>query len=448
MRRELRFQRDVLDADQAGRSVGHGAGDAPGRGGAVGIGQGDDQLDEAFIDAFGVAAGFERPALAAFEAQVIPIEFATRGASWIGTVWTGGAIIGPAMGGLLIAIVGLPATYAVITVMLLLSVLFVTRNASKGIPEQPEVKEGFVESLAAGVRYVGKNQILVGSMALDLFGPYAAPAMAPGFGLTLAEANGGLALRIDAGRYYVQGILCESEGCDYLDQPHFTPGDGKNGEEDALRRWLGASNRDSARFFVYLKVWERHVTSLEMPHLREVALGHHDQRPFGRWAVRRCLRPEDDLEGHARVGHRVPPRLVPVGDHRVDAAVLHVVLRLGLGGGEEQKPVDEVTEPVDLGDRAVVRLSGPARQPEPEDLESDTQRRERIAQGVRGVRDKPSLRLPGSLDVGCHRTERSGQLAHLGRPEVLFAARRCPGRIRGGARGQAADQCVAQRAHA
>jgi len=30
----------------------------------------------------GVAAGFERPALAAFETQVIPIEVATRGASW------------------------------------------------------------------------------------------------------------------------------------------------------------------------------------------------------------------------------------------------------------------------------------------------------------------------------------------------------------------------------
>lgn len=126
------------------------------------------------------------------------------------------------------------------------------------------------------------------TMALDLFGPYAAPAMAPGFGLTLAEANGGLALRIDAGRYYVQGILCESEGCDYLDQPHFTPGDGKNGEEDALRRWLGASNRDSARFFVYLKVWERHVTSLEMPHLREVALGGPDtcSRTQVVWQVR------------------------------------------------------------------------------------------------------------------------------------------------------------------
>ncbi len=126
------------------------------------------------------------------------------------------------------------------------------------------------------------------TMALDLFGPYAAPAMAPGFALSLAEGNGGLALHIDAGRYYVQGVLCESEGCDYLDQPHFIPADGKDGEEDPLRRWLGATNRDGARFWVYLKVWERHVTSVEMPHLREVALGGPDtcSRSQVVWQVR------------------------------------------------------------------------------------------------------------------------------------------------------------------
>jgi hypothetical protein len=126
------------------------------------------------------------------------------------------------------------------------------------------------------------------TMALDLFGPYAAPAMAPGFGLTLADTNGGLALHIDAGRYYVQGVLCESEGCDYLDQPHFVPGDGKSGAEDPLRRWLGSTNRDGARFWVYLRVWERHVTSLDLPHLREVALGGPDtcSRTQVVWQVR------------------------------------------------------------------------------------------------------------------------------------------------------------------
>jgi len=45
----------------------------------------------AVVFLIGIAAGFERPALTAFEAQVIPIEHATRGASWTGSMWTGGA---------------------------------------------------------------------------------------------------------------------------------------------------------------------------------------------------------------------------------------------------------------------------------------------------------------------------------------------------------------------
>ncbi|TDK21487.1 hypothetical protein E2F46_14710 [Luteimonas aestuarii] len=126
------------------------------------------------------------------------------------------------------------------------------------------------------------------TMALDLFGSYAAPAMAPGFGLSLASADGVLALRIGAGRYYVHGVLCENEGCDYLDQPHFTPGDGTNDEEDPLRHWLASTDRDGARFWIYLKVWERHVTPLEMPHLHEVALAGPDtcSRSQVVWQVR------------------------------------------------------------------------------------------------------------------------------------------------------------------
>ncbi len=57
----------------------------------------------AVVFLIGVAAGFERPALTAFEAQVIPIEHATRGASWTGSMWTGGAIVGPAVAEVLLA---------------------------------------------------------------------------------------------------------------------------------------------------------------------------------------------------------------------------------------------------------------------------------------------------------------------------------------------------------
>ncbi|MET4726694.1 hypothetical protein ABIE09_000465 [Lysobacter enzymogenes] len=129
------------------------------------------------------------------------------------------------------------------------------------------------------------------TLARDLFGPYAAPVDNAGFDLQLQGEDGALSLAIGAGRYYVQGILCESEGCDYIDQPHFRPQpQGKDtGSGDPLRRWLESSSRDDdARFWVYLKVWERHITSVEWPSLREVALGGPDtcSRAQVVWQVR------------------------------------------------------------------------------------------------------------------------------------------------------------------
>ena len=131
----------------------------------------------AVIFLIGMAAGFERPALVAFETQVIPVEHATRGASLTGSAWTAAAIIGPAAGGLAVAFIGIPATYLAIAVVLGLSVLLVTRIGRKPMPE-PEESEGFVKSLGGGIGYVAHHQVLLSSMALDLFAVFFGGAMA------------------------------------------------------------------------------------------------------------------------------------------------------------------------------------------------------------------------------------------------------------------------------
>jgi len=125
----------------------------------------------------GIAAGFERPALAAFEAQVVPIEFAARGASWMGAVWTGGAVLGPALGGFAIAFLGVPATLVLVSALLGLGTLLILRIGRKPLPA-PTPGEGFLSSLGGGVRYVARNQPLLGSMALDLFAVFFGGAIA------------------------------------------------------------------------------------------------------------------------------------------------------------------------------------------------------------------------------------------------------------------------------
>ena len=116
----------------------------------------------------GIAAGFERPAFTAFETQVIPVAHASEGVSLTGSVWTTGAIVGPAAGGFAIALLGLPVAYALITILLIVAVWSVTRIGRKPMPP-PAEQEPFVQSVSKGVRYVAGHQVLLGSMALDLF---------------------------------------------------------------------------------------------------------------------------------------------------------------------------------------------------------------------------------------------------------------------------------------
>jgi hypothetical protein len=104
-------------------------------------------------------------------------------------------------------------------------------------------------------------------LARDVIGPSAAPA-GPDGGFALAlDPNGDGIFTISQGRYYVDGILVENdtENCTYRTQPDF-PVPSKDP--------LLAVNADTNQvFWVYLDVWERHVTSLEDDSIRETALG-------------------------------------------------------------------------------------------------------------------------------------------------------------------------------
>jgi MFS family permease len=125
----------------------------------------------------GIASGFFRPAMSAFEAQVIPLEHAARGQSWMSSIWLAGGIIGPAMGGFAYAIIGVTNTYLLIAALFAISVFCLSRISKKPAPV-PQQGESIWQSISQGAKYVVKNQYLVGSMALDLFAVLFGGAMA------------------------------------------------------------------------------------------------------------------------------------------------------------------------------------------------------------------------------------------------------------------------------
>lgn len=106
----------------------------------------------------------------------------------------------------------------------------------------------------------------VRTLAADLLGPAAYPS-GPG-----GQSTGGFSVdafegdnfTVAPGRMYVDGILCECDGTDYWSQP-----------DGHLDRERERDRLSTSPFMVYLRVWERLVTAVEAPRIREVALGLH-----------------------------------------------------------------------------------------------------------------------------------------------------------------------------
>ena len=116
----------------------------------------------------GVASGFERPAMTAFEAQVIPLDRAAQGASWVSTTWTIGGLMGPGprrAGG---RRRGHPCHVPVDRGGPGGVAAAILRVARKPVPE-PEHGESVLTSVGDGLRFVFKRQQLWGAMSLDLF---------------------------------------------------------------------------------------------------------------------------------------------------------------------------------------------------------------------------------------------------------------------------------------
>jgi hypothetical protein len=100
-------------------------------------------------------------------------------------------------------------------------------------------------------------------LAADVIGPYGGPDPFLGFGIG-RDPDRPATLTIGAGRYYVHGLLCEvDEPTSYFEQPDAF----LDPDHDPLP--------EEAPYIVYLKVWERHITAVEDPSIRELALGEN-----------------------------------------------------------------------------------------------------------------------------------------------------------------------------
>ncbi len=116
----------------------------------------------------GIARGFSEPAAIALEAQVVPRELLIHSSTLIASCWQIAAAIGSAAAGAALQWLGAEWTYMGISALYGLAWISISWVAPHPVPEAPH-GESVWQSVAAGVSYVFRDQILFGSMSLDLF---------------------------------------------------------------------------------------------------------------------------------------------------------------------------------------------------------------------------------------------------------------------------------------
>ncbi len=117
----------------------------------------------------GVARAFLQPARTALAAAMVPRELQANAVTWRSTTWQLGAVIGPAIGGVLNFLIGAQGSYLVDASLIVVAFGALTQIEFRRVPAAATLVEPILESLSAGIRYLRGQQILLGAMTLDLF---------------------------------------------------------------------------------------------------------------------------------------------------------------------------------------------------------------------------------------------------------------------------------------
>ena len=116
----------------------------------------------------GVARAFQSPAIGALTAQVVPPEQFSNAATWQSGTWQAASIIGPALGGAIIALWGSATSIYLIDAIVMLAVaclFWLLRPRIIVHSEEPAT----VDSLLAGMRFVWNTKVILAAITLDMF---------------------------------------------------------------------------------------------------------------------------------------------------------------------------------------------------------------------------------------------------------------------------------------
>ena len=122
----------------------------------------------AVIFCTGIFRSFAGPSFSALIATIVPREYLQNATTWSQGSWLSASVMGHAMGGFMIAIVGTTGTQIMICALMITAFFVLTRLKPKPVA----VRTGEVrtwESVKEGLRFVFKTKELLGAFTLDMF---------------------------------------------------------------------------------------------------------------------------------------------------------------------------------------------------------------------------------------------------------------------------------------
>lgn len=120
----------------------------------------------AVIFGLGIIRGFYNPSATSLKPFLIPRDIYANGATWTTIGWQSGVIIGPMLGGLMLAFLGRETSLISVAVLLSLCFLLVNLLSKRTFPEIET--ERVLQSLGEGFRFITKTKIVLWTISLDL----------------------------------------------------------------------------------------------------------------------------------------------------------------------------------------------------------------------------------------------------------------------------------------
>jgi len=125
----------------------------------------------------GIVRSFTGPVSRALLPQLVPEEHFPNAVAWASTTFQGAAILGPALGGIVYALFRGPAAVYVLAVIMAIAAVICTLKIKT--QERPRAREPINSStVLAGLRYIWREKLILGSISLDLFAVFLGGAVA------------------------------------------------------------------------------------------------------------------------------------------------------------------------------------------------------------------------------------------------------------------------------